>query len=232
MHGELSAYSITEDQVSDVSFELRIARYESDLGHVKKNMAQMATALTALQAGLTAANEANIALKVDFVRTVGEIRTEMANFRSDTKQANAHLRAELKQDNATLRAEFKQDIADLRTELKQDNAALRTEIKQDNAALRSKLEQDNAALRTEIKQDNAALRAELKQDNAEVRTEVKELKQETLALRTDVSAIQAMLGQFATKADLNAMETRIIKWFIATSFAIGTLAFAIAKYVS
>jgi hypothetical protein len=57
-------------------------------------------------------------------------------------------------------------------------------------------------------------------------------------LKTQVSAILAVIPHLATKADLMdlrasvaAMETSIIKWIIATTLATGVLAFTIAKFV-
>ncbi|MYM81653.1 hypothetical protein GTP44_06745 [Duganella sp. FT50W] len=51
--------------------------------------------------------------------------------------------------------------------------------------------------------------------------------------RLDV--IEAQLGHMATKADLAALETRLIKWFIVTAFAITTVmsgvAVAVAKLI-
>jgi hypothetical protein len=61
-------------------------------------------------------------------------------------------------------------------------------------------------------------------------------------LKSQVSAILAVVRHLATKADLMAavadlrasvaaVETAIIKWIIATILATGGLAFAIAKFV-
>ena len=54
-------------------------------------------------------------------------------------------------------------------------------------------------------------------------------------LRVQVSGITATIQHLATKADLSAMETKIIKWIIATVLTsvglAGGLAFSIAKFV-
>jgi len=47
--------------------------------------------------------------------------------------------------------------------------------------------------------------------------------------RLDV--IEAQLGHMATKADLAALETRLIKWFIVTAFAITTVMSGVAVAV-
>lgn len=177
MHRNVASQRIIEDQVNDVSIEARIARFESDLGHVKKDVAQMAQTLTALQAGLTAANEATMALKIDLVKTAND-----------------------------LRAEFKQGFSELRAEVKQEIDKLRTEVKQDISA---------------VKQDVAALKQE-----------VSAVKQDISAIREDIAGLKANQTQFATKADLATMETRILKWIIASVASTGTLAFSIAKFVS
>ena len=50
-------------------------------------------------------------------------------------------------------------------------------------------------------------------------------------LRSQVSAILAIIPHLATKADVAAVEAAIIKWIIATVLATAALAFTIAKYV-
>ena len=50
-------------------------------------------------------------------------------------------------------------------------------------------------------------------------------------LRSQVSAISAIMPHLATKADLGAVETAIIKWIVATVLASAALAFTIAKFV-
>jgi hypothetical protein len=49
--------------------------------------------------------------------------------------------------------------------------------------------------------------------------------------RADVSAIKAVQPHLATKADIHALETKIIKWIIGTVIATGALGFSIAKFV-
>ena len=61
-----------------------------------------------------------------------------------------------------------------------------------------------------------------------VETDVSETK-------SQVSAILAMIPHLATKADVSALETAIIKWIIATVLTsvglAGGLAFSIARFV-
>jgi len=66
-------------------------------------------------------------------------------------------------------------------------------------------------------------------------TDVSALKS---ALKSEVSAIRATIPHLATKADVMDvrtavadLETRIIKWIIATVLASAGLAFTIAKFV-
>jgi hypothetical protein len=56
--------------------------------------------------------------------------------------------------------------------------------------------------------------------------------------RKDVSAIEARLPYLATKeevaatkAEINALETRIIRWIVGTAIASVSVAFTIAKFV-
>jgi hypothetical protein len=51
-------------------------------------------------------------------------------------------------------------------------------------------------------------------------------------IRGDVREIKAVLPHLATKADLNALETRQIKWLIGTVITCTALAFSIAKFVN
>jgi len=50
-------------------------------------------------------------------------------------------------------------------------------------------------------------------------------------IRTQVSAIAAILPHLATKADVNAIENATIKWTIATIIATAGLTVAIVKFV-
>ncbi len=50
-------------------------------------------------------------------------------------------------------------------------------------------------------------------------------------LRSQVSAILAIIPHLATKADVAAAESVIIKWIVATVLASAALAFTIAKFV-
>jgi hypothetical protein len=50
-------------------------------------------------------------------------------------------------------------------------------------------------------------------------------------VKSQVGAILAIIPHLATKADVAALETVIIKWIIATVLASAALAFTIAKFV-
>ena len=50
-----------------------------------------------------------------------------------------------------------------------------------------------------------------------------------LATKADVADVRAAVGQ--VKADVAAVETAIIKWIVATVLASAALAFAIARFV-
>ena len=52
-----------------------------------------------------------------------------------------------------------------------------------------------------------------------------------LATAASVSEISAVIPHLATKADLMSMETKIIKWIIATTLTSAALAFSLAKFV-
>ena len=60
-------------------------------------------------------------------------------------------------------------------------------------------------------------------------------RQRLARIEARLDVIDAQLGHMATKADLAALETRLIKWFIATAFAMTTvmagLSVAIAKLI-
>jgi hypothetical protein len=71
-----------------------------------------------------------------------------------------------------------------------------------------------------------------------VETHVSELKSQVsailaiiphLATKADVADVRAAVGQ--VKADVAAVETAIIKWIVATVLASAALAFTIAKFV-
>lgn len=58
-------------------------------------------------------------------------------------------------------------------------------------------------------------------------------------LNTEVSAIKATLPHLATKAeihavraDINALEAKMIRWIVGTTIAMASVAFTIAKFVN
>ena len=50
-------------------------------------------------------------------------------------------------------------------------------------------------------------------------------------VKSQVSAILAIIPHLATKADVSALETSIIKWIIATMLGTAGPVFTIAKFV-
>ncbi|MHA4868166.1 hypothetical protein ACXZ1M_10710 [Duganella sp. PWIR1] len=62
-----------------------------------------------------------------------------------------------------------------------------------------------------------------------------EVKHRLARIEARLDVIEAQLTHMATKADLAALETRLIKWFIGTAFAITTVmagvAVAVAKLI-
>lgn len=82
--------------------------------------------------------------------------------------------------------------------------------------------------------------AETREDVSAIKAALPHLatKADMNELKADVSAIKATLPHLATKAELNglksdisAMETRIIRWIVATTIAAASVAFTIAKFV-
>jgi hypothetical protein len=63
-------------------------------------------------------------------------------------------------------------------------------------------------------------------------TTVDEVRTQVVDVRVQVSAILAMTPHFATKADLHAQESRLIKWIIGTGLASAALATAIASAIA
>lgn len=86
------------------------------------------------------------------------------------------------------------------------------------------VEQGISDLRSEV--------AEIRLDVASVRSEVAEVRAQLITLRTDVLPHLATKADIAaTKADIASLETRIIKWLIATVLTAAGLAFTAAKFV-
>jgi predicted nucleic acid-binding Zn-ribbon protein len=62
-----------------------------------------------------------------------------------------------------------------------------------------------------------------------------EVKQRLARIEARLDVIESRLEHMATKADLAALETRMLKWFVGTAITMstvtGTLAFAAAKFI-
>jgi hypothetical protein len=74
----MNAMWIPNDQVPEMTVESRIARFESDLGHVKKDVAQISENVGKLQEGLAAANRATADLRTDLAVAKGELGKEIS----------------------------------------------------------------------------------------------------------------------------------------------------------
>ena len=57
------------------------------------------------------------------------------------------------------------------------------------------------------------------------------LETDVSQVKSQVSAILAIVPHLATKADVSTLETSIIKWIIATVLGTAGLVFTIAKFV-
>jgi len=90
--------------------------------------------------------------------------------------------------------------------------ATKADLAEGLGALRAELTGGLGALRAELTGGLGALRAELTGGLGALRAE----------LTGDLGAL---------RSEISAMETRIIKWTIATAVATGSLAFTIAKFV-
>jgi chromosome segregation ATPase len=136
---------------------------------------------------------------------VRNIKENVAKLFDGMKAANDGLtklltgQAELRGDIDGLRGELKSDVQGLRAELKSDMHGLRTELKGDIQGLRTELKGDIQSLRTEVRGDIGTLRAEMGTLRAEV------------------------------KGQLDALEGKIQRWFVATSISCAGLAFAAVK---
>jgi F0F1-type ATP synthase membrane subunit b/b' len=97
---------------------LRLSRTLRDKGHFTSEQAE------ALAEALGEASQGDLATKAD----LAELRTEIAELKTELKTEIAELRTELKAEIAELRTELKAEIAGLRTELKAEIAAVRTEL--------------------------------------------------------------------------------------------------------
>jgi chromosome segregation ATPase len=120
--------------------------------------------------------KADLLLELATKADIANVRTEIADLRTELKEDMANLRAELKEDMANLRAELKEDMVNLRAELKEDMANLRAELKEDMANLRAELKGDNANLRQEFTASFAFL-------NGKIDTEVARLAGEFKSIR-------------------------------------------------
>ena len=53
------------------------------------------------------------------------------------------------------------------------------------------------------------------------------------ATKTDVAEVKTLIANVRTelKSGIDSLETKMIKWFVATSLTVGSLAFTAAKYL-
>ena len=100
---------------------------------------------------------------------------------------------------------------------------------------------DVAELKGEISAINARIpQFATKSDLAELKAEISAVlsviptlatKSELGELKAQISALTAVIPHLATKADISGIETKIIKWIIATVITSFGVAFSIAKFV-
>ncbi len=81
---------------------------------------------------------------------IGNVRTELGQFRGEVKNDLNQLRSEVKSDLNQLRTEVKNDISQLRAEVKNDISQLRAEVKADIGQLRGEIGQLNQRFDTVI----------------------------------------------------------------------------------
>lgn len=83
------------------------------------------------------------------------------------------------------------------------------------------------------KSDLLATKGELKEDIHGVRLEVQTVRTEMQTLRAEMQTLKTELkgDSLSLRADMGAMEARLIRWFVGTAIAIAALAFTAAKYV-
>lgn len=86
----------------------------------------------------------------------------------------------------------------------------------------------------------------IKADIVDIKLDIRKLDGKIDAANENIALLQKDVGvlvatvanmaktadsQFATKAELKAMETHIIRWFVGTAIALAALAFTIARFV-
>lgn len=86
------------------------------------------------------------------------------------------------------------------------------------------LERDVAHIKEDIK--------DMKMDMRNMQAQIKATNDGLAALQVEVGVLTATIPHLATKAELQAMEVHIIRWFVGTAVAIAALAFGIARFVA
>jgi septal ring factor EnvC (AmiA/AmiB activator) len=134
MHRNEAIQWAQNEQVNDVNVDTRIGRFESDLGHVKKAVAQTAENVGKLQEGLAVANKATADLRVELVNAKAElssrITAEVEGLRKETKAEFAKVREEI--------GAVRQEIGAVRQEVgavRQEIGAVREEVQGIKATL-------------------------------------------------------------------------------------------------
>jgi hypothetical protein len=61
---------------------------------------------------------------------------------------------------------------------------------------------------------------------------IEKLEESLVVVREIAVGTKAVLPHIATKADVNGVKSSLIQWFVGTTLATATLAFAIARYIS
>jgi len=86
------------------------------------------------------------------------------------------------------------------------------------------IEGDVAHIKEDIK--------DMKIDIRNMQAQVKAINDGLAVIQREVGVLTATIPHLATKAELQALEAHIIKWFVGTAVAIAALVFGIARFVA
>jgi phage shock protein A len=126
----MNAMRVPKDQVNDVTVELRIAKFESDLGHVKKDVAQISENVGKLQEGLAAANKATADLRTDLAVAKGELSARIKDEVGDLrKEMQAEFRA-VREEISGARENLGKEIGEVRESLGKEISAIKATLPQ------------------------------------------------------------------------------------------------------
>jgi hypothetical protein len=157
----------------------------------------------------------------DVLKRLGAVELDMKTQLSALAAVMPHLAT--KSDIGDLKAELSSSVGSLRAEMTSEIGSLRAEMTSEIGSLRAEMTSEIGSLRAEMTGEIGSLRAEMTGEISSLRAE---MKGEIGALRAES---KGEIGSL--RADLGGLETRIIKWMIATALTSAGLAFSIAKFV-